>query len=698
MKQRLTALCLIFMLLLSIILPVFSDEINYVDDYEIALSKAGNDLTNLQQLKEAIEMLHNLGSYKLSMSYEQYFQAILSLQSDEKDLSRTRLFIDACGKASRFAEDLEIRGLPSCEELILYIDARTMEEAKDYRGALAAYQQLVILDAPRRMYGMLDKVASITPTPKPTATPTPKPTKTPTPKPTATPTPKPTKTPTPTPKPTATPTPKPTKTPTPTPKHTATPTPRTGNNLSSSVDATLTVGSSYTIVIDNTNHSRYIGFTPSVTEYYTIYSTGAYDTIVKLYEANNSRLIDSDDNGGDNSNFCLSHMLTAGVTYIFEIKMSSNSVTGSFTIRLKSESLAPTPTKTPTPTPKHTATPTPKTGNNLSSSVDATLTVGSSYTIVIDNANHSRYIGFTPSVTDYYTIYSTGAYDTIVKLYEANNGSRLIDSDDNGGDNSNFCLSHMLTAGVTYIFEIKMSSSSVTGSFTIRLKSESLASTLTTAESHVSSVNAVLTEGSSYYVAVTNDNSEQYFSFTPSTSGYYSLYSTGNYDTSATLFDRNRSKTIGFDDNSGDANNFCLTCILTANVTYIYAIKVSPGSKAGSFTIRLTSCLSPRGPLDGSLSVGSAVSVRINSANQICRYSFTPSFSGNYTLYSTGDSDTFVTLYGSDSSSHLATDDESGANNNFRLTYYLKAGFVYVYEVRLFSTSSMGSFVIHLTD
>ncbi|MBQ6119115.1 MAG: InlB B-repeat-containing protein, partial [Clostridia bacterium] len=75
---------------------------------------------------------------------------------------------------------------------------------------------------------------------------------------------------------------------------------------------------------------------------------------------------------------------------------------------------------------------------------------------------------------------------------------------------------------------------------------------------------------------------------------------------------------------------------------------------------------------------------------------YVPSRSGNYTIYSTGSSDTVVSLYDA-SGTRLAYDDDSGSSYNFSLSYYLTAGNCYYYGIRYFSTSGSGSISTYFT-
>ena len=165
---------------------------NYDYTYETAISLAGNDLSNINNLKDATTMLDQIGTYKLSRSYLIYFQQFVEIQSAHPDFATAILMFELCNDMEPFVQDLEARGLPSCADIIAYAKARILEEEGKLNEACAAFRKMVIMDAPDRAMNLAIKIAKATPTPTmiepaSTPTPTPKPTNTPTPKPTQTP-------------------------------------------------------------------------------------------------------------------------------------------------------------------------------------------------------------------------------------------------------------------------------------------------------------------------------------------------------------------------------------------------------------------------------------------------------------------------------------------------------------------------------
>ena len=88
--------------------------------------------------------------------------------------------------------------------------------------------------------------------------------------------------------------------------------------------------------------------------------------------------------------------------------------------------------------------------------------------------------------------------------------------------------------------------------------------------------------------------------------------------------------------------------------------------------------------------------VNISTGGQKIYYKFIPSTSRYYRISSTGNHDTKMTLYNSNGVV-IATDDDSGTNNNFSLNYRLQQNNTYYLCVSLYRASSIGSFVVTIS-
>ena len=90
---------------------------------------------------------------------------------------------------------------------------------------------------------------------------------------------------------------------------------------------------------------------------------------------------------------------------------------------------------------------------------------------------------------------------------------------------------------------------------------------------------------------------------------------------------------------------------------------------------------------------GQTYDVNITTSGQIVYFAFTPTADGTFTIQSIGGCDTYGNLYSS-TQSLLATNDDGGTGNNFKLTYNMKAGTTYYVAIRLLYTSATGTFKV----
>ncbi len=403
---------------------------------------------------------------------------------------------------------------------------------------------------------------------------------------------------------------------------------------------TLTVNGSHTATISTGGREVQYSFTPVLSGTYRIYSTGSYDTRVYVYDENGNQIA-SDDDSGDNRNFSLECDLEAGRTYTYGVRFYSSSATGSFTFYFECADV-----------------------------YADELTVNSDFEAYIDTAGQEARYTFTPEVSGTYTIYSTGSSDTYVRLYDES-GNQIAYNDD-GGEGTNFRLERELQAGVTYIYGVRYLSSSTAGRITFRFESD--------AESLPE-----LSLNQDYSATISSGGTKAMYTFTPTATGLYRLYSTGSSDTKAYLYDENGNP-LATDDDSGENANFSLEYTLQAGVTYTYGIGYYSSSTTGTIAFRLTR---------SSLVLGQMHQAIISTGGNKAVYEFTPSVTGTYRLYSTGSQDTKAYLY-DEHGSQITSNDDGGEGNNFSLEYTLQAGVTYMYGVGYYSSSTTGTITFYL--
>lgn len=90
--------------------------------------------------------------------------------------------------------------------------------------------------------------------------------------------------------------------------------------------------------------------------------------------------------------------------------------------------------------------------------------------------------------------------------------------------------------------------------------------------------------GKTYDVNVTTGGQIVYFAFTPTTSGLFTIQSTGSGDTYGALYSSSKSS-LKTSDDDGDGNNFKITYTMTAGTTYYVAVKFYNSSTTGTFKV-----------------------------------------------------------------------------------------------------------------
>ena len=384
----------------------------------------------------------------------------------------------------------------------------------------------------------------------------------------------------------------------------------------------LTETGSYTAEIALADDIAWYSFTPEEGGVYNIYTTGSSDTYAILYNSS-LKLLVSDDNDGTGDNAYVSYVMSAGTTYFIELCYKDDSETGSISFVLEQE------------------TPVAISVDELDYSTEAE----------IENGGYTVY-SFTPEETGYYNLYTTGDYNTYMRLY--NSSWISVESDNNSGTDSNAAFSYRMTAGETYYIVLQFYyDSSSEGSFGFNLIS---------VETEVIGVGSYTVEIPFLYAYAA-------FEFTPEESGYYKVsVDSGDYSSRLYLYDSSWSE-ISYA--SGvDAD---LLEELTAGETYYYASYVTASlSDVSEYTFTLESMVPTV------LTETGDYSAEIVMAGGCAYYSFTPDTDGIYIISAEDTADASVVLCNSDWD-ELVSAEGSGASVFYWLTsdttYYFKVAY-----------------------
>lgn len=186
-----------------------------------------------------------------------------------------------------------------------------------------------------------------------------------------------------------------------------------------------------------------------------------------------------------------------------------------------------------------------------------------------------------------------------------------------------------------------------------------------------------------------------YFKFTATQSGLFTIKTTGNTDTYGYLYNNSQSQLKSNDD--GDDTNFKIVYRLTSGATYYIRVKAYSSSETGSYTLSVTAGDDYADNFNGTLTaltVNSSKSGSLDDASDIDCFKFIPTVTGSYKIYTTGSTDTSGMLYKSDKITSIGTSNSSPEGNNFKLARTLQANQTYYIRVSSNSTTSYGDYSI----
>ncbi|MBO7250239.1 MAG: hypothetical protein J6V42_03090 [Clostridia bacterium] len=314
---------------------------------------------------------------------------------------------------------------------------------------------------------------------------------------------------------------------------------------------------------------------------------------------------------------------------------------------------------------------------------NSTIRVGDSATVSIDVSGEKHYFEFVPEVSGTYRFYSEAiyGYDCDPKVYLLDYNRYGIVSDDDSRGDGQFLLEYYFEAGETYYFEVGCYGSGL-GRYRVYLE-EVVDDTPEATQIYV---------GDSFCVDVATSGDSTRFMFVPETSGTYKFYSAAiseyDCDPKVSLLDNNGHE-IASDDDGGEAyHQFCLVYDFVAGETYYFDAGCW-SSDTGRYYVYLEDDASEAFECP-TIYAGETVVVSIDSYGTYQYFRFEPTESGYYSFYSFGDSDTWAGLLDSDFEV-LITDDDSGENTNFKITYYFDAYNTYYFQA-CFLGGNTGSF------
>ena len=296
-------------------------------------------------------------------------------------------------------------------------------------------------------------------------------------------------------------------------------------------------------------------------------TTGNTDTFMELYNANNRQMIEEDDDSGQGNNARIVYNVEAGRRYIVKVRGYNDEVTGHYAFRAffraprVADNSWENPIRYDLGSNRNTATQVNR--NLYEEDEDFFLLI--------------------PNITGRLLMETAGNTDTFMEFYDAGN-RRLLEENDDGGEDGNAKISYNVEAGKRYIVKVRGYSDETTGRYAFyayitppRLRDNSWENPIRYdlgANRNVRATNRTL-----------EDDDEDFFLIVSSRSGSVLMETIGDTDTIMELYDADTRQLIEEDDDSGEEYNAQITYNLEARKRYIVKVRTY-GDNGGSYGFR----------------------------------------------------------------------------------------------------------------
>ena len=380
------------------------------------------------------------------------------------------------------------------------------------------------------------------------------------------------------------------------------------------------------------------------------FTTGGVNTIGTLYDTDGTELA-SDDDGGTDVNFAISHYITsAGAYYISVTSFGGGEGEYSLTVTFISDDHR----------------------NDISSATP--VTSGMPIDGNLETRDDQDYFSIAVTGAGTLRAFTTGGVNTIGTLYD-NDGTELA-SDDDGGTDVNFAISHDITsAGTYYIRVTSFGGGEGEYSLTVTFISDDHRNDISRA--------TVAASGMPIDGNLTRDD-QDYFSIVVAGAGTLRAFTTGGVNTIGTLYDSDETE-LASDDDGGTNTNFEISHYITSAGTY-YIRVTSFGGGEGEYSLTVTFISDDhRNDISSATVVTSGMLIdgNLETRDDQDYFSIVVAGAGTLRAFTTGGVNTIGTLYDSDET-ELASDDDGGTNTNFDVSHYITSAGTYYIRVTSF--------------
>lgn len=400
---------------------------------------------------------------------------------------------------------------------------------------------------------------------------------------------------------------------------------------------------------------------------YTFFSTnGQYnsydvDSQIYLYQDDGTTLIDWDDDDGDLNNFFLQFAPASPAYYKLKCKGYNGCVEG-YAFHYYFTTVADAYEADNTASAYTTLTPT---------------TAEQTQNHTLHTTTDQDWYRFYATSGRLYTFWSTWTIDNQVYLYQ-DNGTTLISWDDDGGEGLNFNLAFNCATDGYY----KLKVIGYNGSMSAYQLHYIYGAVPDAFEDDNSATDFTQLYPSAYTVSqahtLHNSTDQDWFQFTGVAGKRYAFWSEGNTDTQIYLYLANGTTQLAWDDDNGTGTNFNLQYVFSSTADYKLKV-IGYAGAAGSYTFYFAYGAQPDAyEDDDNASTCTALNVTailqtqnhtLQDADDQDWFRFQGVEHRTYVFSSTGNTDTQAYLYWDDGTTLITSDDDSGPENNFQLSF-----------------------------
>ncbi len=406
----------------------------------------------------------------------------------------------------------------------------------------------------------------------------------------------------------------------------------------------------------------------------TAYTTSGLDTKIFLYSDDTSYSMDSNDDGGEDSNARLSFLAEPNTTYFLKVEGYGSDDVGPYTLHTTSESYE---------------MPEDEPNNNASDAVE--IPFGEEYNSgLMPGSDVDWYTITAPDSPQLVTIQTFSDMDTQLEIFGPNSSSLSLGSNDDGGNDSNAKLMFPSEPDAVYYIKIEGYDGDNVGLYRLGMSSEEYE--MPEDEPNNSFDSAIEIDFGDEYVSglMPASDVDYYRVELPrdiESNSSVSFATTGELDTQMELYDQNHVF-LNENDDSGEGNNALLSAMVGDNEHFYVKVTGYESGDMGEYSLvqSITETTD--------ITFGEEFSGRLSADNNIALFKLEvpEDIDGSQLIVETrGYLDTQMSITNS-KGQDLGSNDDDGEDENARLSIHISAGDVIYIEVSPYDSDNYGQF------